>query len=262
MRKEKIGVGLLTYNRPEYFEQTFNSVMKYRDEFDDIIIVKDGSPSYPRQYQDEVPMIEFIDNGLNCRSKNTAWSYLITQGCYHIFLIEDDIVIKQPGMFEQYIKTAKTTGIHHLMYSKVGDNPKRLTVDYEDGVGLDLHRNFQGAMMYTITPVIKKIGAWDINFKNAFTHVDWTYRCVQAGIMPPMWWSPDIKDSNLYLEAIDGSEENSSITARGEYSENYKHSAEYWVKKYGYFTNVIPDSTEDVVREKLKWLKNTYRRDT
>lgn len=259
-KNEKIGIGLITYNRPDYFEQTYDSVMAVKDRFDEIIVIKDGGDPYPRRYQDEVTMIDYIDNGYNCRAKNAAWSYLITNGCEHLFLIEDDMVIKDPNVFDMYIKTAKVTGVHHLMYSKVAGNPKRITVDYEDGYGLDLHQNFQGPFMYTITPVVKNIGSWDRGFKNSFTHIDWSYRCVLAGLMPGMWWSPDIKDSDKYLTDIEGSTENSSITNKNKYSENYKASAQHWIKKYGYFTNQIPDPGEQAVREKLKQLKELYSR--
>jgi len=259
-KNEKIGIGLITYNRPDYFEKTFNSVMDIKDKFDEIIIVKDGSDPYPRRYQDEVPMIDFIDNGYNCRSKNTAWSYLITQGCYHLFLIEDDMIIKNPDVLDMYIKTAKTTGIHHLMYSKVANNPKKLTIDYNSEIGIDLHQNYQGPFMYTIAPVVKAVGSWDVGFKNAFTHIDWSYRCAQAGIIPPMWWSPDIKDSDKYLTDIEGSTENSSITNKNQYSENYKISAKHWVEKYGYFTNQIKDPGEEAVQEKLKQIQELYSR--
>jgi glycosyltransferase involved in cell wall biosynthesis len=259
--KEKIGVGLITFNRPQHFERVFKSLMSSSDRFDEVIIVKDGGGvSYERQYQDEVPMIEFIDNGCNCRSKTTAWSYLITQGCKHIFLMEDDMIIKDPCVFEQYIKTAEMTGIHHLMYCGVGgDNPKKMTVKYSEDTGIDLYQNYQGPFMYATADLIKEIGGWDMGFKNAFTHVDWSYRCSLADRIPPMWWAPDIKNSTDYIECIPECIQGSSNSEDMEkYKKNLDHSINHWMKKYGKFTNQIPHTPQEDVTRTLKKIKENY----
>lgn len=78
--------------------------------------------------------------------------------------------------------------------------------------------------------------------------------------MPPFWWFPDVKDSQKLLIEIPGSTENSSITDKGHYKKNWQDSADYWVEKYGYFTNAIPDSTKEQVIERLKFLKKNYAR--
>lgn len=262
---EKIGVALMTWNRPQYFERVFDTLMSYKDRFDHVVVIKDGGvPSYPRRYQDEVPMIEFIDNGNNCRSKNTGWSYLLTQGCDHVFLMEDDMIIKDGNIFEQYIKTAKATGIEHLMYCGVqsddhNSNPKKLTVDYNKGIAIDLYQNYQGPFMYATSRLIKEIGAWDIEFRNCFTHIDWSYRCALAERIPPMWWAPDIKDSTNYIECIPECILNSSNSANmDQYRKNYDYSYKHWMEKYGHFTNVIPQTPQGIVIEKLKELKAKY----
>ena len=76
--------------------------------------------------------------------------------------------------------------------------------------------------------------------------------------MPPFWWFPDIKNSENFIEEIPGSTENSSITNREKYQENWNKSAQHWVKKYGYFTNAIKDSTEQQVLDRLAFLKKHY----
>ena len=112
--------------------------------------------------------------------------------------------------------------------------------------------------MYAMDSVIKHVGMWDLGFKNAFTHIDWTYRVILKGLMPQFWWFPDISDSQNFIEEIPGSTENSSITNKGMYKQNWEVSAEYWIKKYGYFTNAIPDTTQDLVIKRLDFLKKNY----
>ena len=254
--KDKIGVGIITYNRPDYFEQCIARMPWHK--IDECIVVKDGGgASYSVGDSDNFYYHEYEENGGNCRSKNKAFEYLLEKGCKHIFLVEDDMLIKDENVFDRYIETAYRTGVYHLMFLKVADNMdhKRATID-----GLDLHRNPQGSFMYALDSVIKHVGEWDTGFRNAFTHVDWTYRVAQKGLMPQFWWFPDVENSQELIEEIPGSTENSSITNKEKYNENWQKSAQYWMKKYGYFTNQIPDSTQDEVVERLNFLKKNYAR--
>tara|TARA_R110002153_G_scaffold150596_1_gene302095 strand:- start:5118 stop:5891 length:774 start_codon:yes stop_codon:yes gene_type:complete len=254
--KEKIGIGIVTYNRPDYLKKCISCIPFHK--VDECIVVKDGGGlDYDISSNDDFHYHEYKENGGNCRSKNKIFKYLLEKGCKHIFLIEDDMLIQDENIFDIYIDTANKTGVYHLMYLKVADNVKhkRLTVD-----NLDLHKNPQGSFMYALDSVVKHVGDWDLNFKNAFTHIDWTYRVIQKGLMPPFWWFPDVKDSEKLLIEIPGSTENSSITDKGHYKKNWQDSANYWVEKYGYFTNTIPDSTKEQVIERLKFLKKNYAR--
>lgn len=254
--KEKIGIGIITYNRPEYFKKCISCIPFHK--VDECIVVKDGGGlDYNIGKNDNFYYHEYKENGGNCRSKNKIFEYLLEKGCKHIFLIEDDMLIQDENVFDIYIDTANKTGIYHLMYLKVAGNDKHKRLTYDN---LDLHKNPQGSFMYALDGIIKHVGEWDLNFKNAFTHIDWTYRVIQKGLMPPFWWFPDVKGSDKLIKEIPGSTENSSITDKKHYKKNWQDSANYWVKKYGYSTNAIPDSTREQVIERLKFLKKNYAR--
>lgn len=250
----KIGVGIITYNRPEYFEQCYASVQAVSSNFDELVVVKDGGCVYPN-LDTKSQIIDLSINSGVAVAKNLAWDYLITKGCDYLFLIEDDVIIKDPEVFSVYIETSIKTGVRHLMYSKVNENPKRTTIDYGGGVGLDLHRNYQGCFMYADASTVKDVGFFDGGFKNAFEHIDWSYRCALKGMSPPMWWSPDVINSDLYLGCIVGSYNNSSISNGSEYHSNVSLSADHWVEKYGYFTSDIKDTELSEVVKILKVIK-------
>lgn len=258
MRKNKIGVGLITYNRPEYYEQCLSSLPK--NKIDELIVVKDGGgveyKDFNKNYKN-IKKISFLENGGNCRSKNAAFAYLLGQDCNHIFLIEDDMLILDNSVFEQYIETAYRTGIYHLMFLKVDNNiiHKRAVID-----GIDLHKNPQGSFMYALDSVIKIVGEWDMNFKNAFTHVDWTYRVFLKGLLTPFWWFPDVENSQFLIKEIEGSTKNSSISSKETFKENVKESMEYFIKKYGYYTKQIPDNHIEQVKKRMEFLKKNYAR--
>lgn len=254
MKKEKIGVAVITYNRLGYLTQCLEALPF--NKIDECIVIKDGGgEQYNLKSNDNYFFYEYETNGGNCRSKNKAFEYLLEKKCKHIFLIEDDMLIKDSDIFHKYIETAYKTGIYHLMYLKVSDNIlyKRATID-----GIDLHKNPQGSFMYALDGVIKHVGMWDLGFKNAFTHVDWTYRVILKNLITPFWWFPDIENSQNFIEEIPGSTKNSSITNKEKYKENWDISAKHWVEKYGYFTNVIPDSSFEDVKKRMDLLKKTY----
>ena len=41
-------------------------------------------------------------------------------GCDHIFLVEDDMIIKDPNVFKAYVTAAQESGIWHLNYGLQG----------------------------------------------------------------------------------------------------------------------------------------------
>ena len=81
---------------------------------DVIVAVNDG-----KVYNSNIPgikKINFIQHQENKGvgvSKNEALKYLYDLGCEHIFLIEDDIIIKDPEVYYRYIDLAKESGIKH-----------------------------------------------------------------------------------------------------------------------------------------------------
>lgn len=257
-----IGVAIITYNRPDYYKKVVESIPK--DKIDVLIAVNDGDYHYVRGVSDKTDFhILHTDQQGVSRSKNNALKCLIEKyNMEHIFLIEDDIIIKDPNVFEEYIKAANSTGIHHLCYEKVANNEKTLKYKYEqpDGTTLGFYHNPQGAFMYINANIIKKLGNFDENYLNAFEHIDFAYNLVKNKVAPPFWYFPDIFNSEDYLIDIEGSSQNSTITNKNKYKENWQKSAHYFVNKWGYFTNQIPDLGIQRLEEELMFLQTNYSR--
>jgi GT2 family glycosyltransferase len=256
----EIGVGILTYNRPEYYQQVLASVP--RNKVGTLVVVNDGENSYATpQYDIDQVILNNCQKGV-AKSKNLLLKNLIDRGCKHLFLIEDDILIKDPNVFEAYIKAANSTGIHHLCYEKVANNQSTLkyVMEQQDGVKIGFYHNPQGAFMYIHSNIITKLGYFDENYTNAFEHVDFAYNLITKNVMPPFWYFPDLLDSEKYLTDIEGSNENSTITNKNLYQENWNKSANYFVSKWGKFTNVIPDEGLLALQYKLIELQSNYSR--
>jgi GT2 family glycosyltransferase len=255
----EIGVGLVTYNRPEYYSQVLKNIP--RNEIGFLTIVNDGDNSYVNSIDGDNVITNNKQLGVS-KSKNILIKDLVDRGYEHIFIIEDDILIKDPKVFQHYIKAAQSTGIHHLCFEKIADNGKNLkySLTQPDGVQIGFYHNPQGAFMYINANLIKKLGYFDENYTNAFEHIDFAYNLINNKVAPPFWYFPDLLNSEKYLTDINGSNENSSITNKENYQNNWDKSAQYFIKKWGHFTNSITDKGEINLQSELIKLQNNYSR--
>ena len=122
MNNKKIGVGIITCNRPHYLKVLLDSISEDCG-INELIVVNDGKPlsddvaSIGEEY--DFSHVSWLQNKENLgvgKSKNKALKYLFEKGCDFIFLIEDDMVILDPSVFKQYIKASKVSGIQHFNY--------------------------------------------------------------------------------------------------------------------------------------------------
>jgi len=67
-------------------------------------------------------------------NKNLGLKWLLSKGCQHIFMIEDDVIIKDTAVFAQYIGVAKEFKLGHLNWNilpEVKHNPVYTIVNSE-----------------------------------------------------------------------------------------------------------------------------------
>ncbi|NBP00768.1 MAG: glycosyltransferase family 2 protein [Proteobacteria bacterium] len=263
---DKVGVGIVTCNRPNFFIKCFNSIPKDLT----IVIVNDGKDFSDWKKLITGPNIHYIHNKTNMgvgKSKNKLFKELLKHKCKHIFIIEDDIVVKDPKVFEQYIKASQVSGIQHFNFGyhgpanrggiSGGSPAPRFIVDYGN-IKIAINAHSVGAFCYYTKEVLEKVGLLDEDYTNAFEHVDHDYRIYKAGYGTPYWNFPDLANSCDYLEEIECSERSSSIRPRNDWRENIMKGAALFLKKHSYnpaWQNAVPDSSKEDVIKLLKKLK-------
>lgn len=281
--KNKIGVGVVTYNRPEYFKTCINSIPNV----DTLVVVNDGDPYSSDIYTSNIKeIIQHTKNKSVGVSKNELMKYLLEDGCEHIFLIEDDMEVLKSEVFEEYIKAASVSGIWHFNYgpgspyNRVQDpnilkldlegrhlldkhsqpNP-RLIVEYENGIKIALYQHSVGMFTYFHKGVINNIGYHDEKFHNAWEHVELTYRIIKSGLHTPFWWFADLYDSTEYIREIEGAIENSSIAKdKTQWQKNITEGAMWYKELHGHYPAQVQDTHPNDVNLSLKRLKKTYAR--
>ncbi len=249
-----IGVGIITCDRPELFERSIQSLPKA----DLVVVVNDGQPlSFDLAPLGIDFLIQHDHHAGVTQSKNDALEVLLQEGVEHIFLMEDDVIIKNRDVYQYYIKAAQSSGIRHFNFCLASPhNQKRYAIKYnDDGVGISFFRNLYQPWAYFHRSVLEEVGLFDTAFYNALGHVDHTYRIIKTGLYSPYWWFADISGSNYLLETLDPSFSQSLLKKDPIlFRRNMTSSIEHFIQKHGVHPARIPDVLREEVRESLRQL--------
>lgn len=263
----KIGVGVITCNRKDFFAKCIKSIPSV----DSIVVVNDGLPYDSEVYTSAVKeVIQHSKNKSVGVSKNEALRYLIQDGCDSLFLIEDDIMIQNPEVFTRYIKTAEASGIWHLNYGGHGSYNRdqstnevriRNQIEYTPEITVDFYYNILGAFSYYHKGVIKAVGYMDERYVNAMEHVDHTYNIIKAGLHPPFWWFADVHESWKDIKDIKANFEGSEIRKdQKTWEQNFNNACNLFMRKHGNIPMKVPQIPDDQVIKSLETIKSNYSR--
>lgn len=278
MNKEKIGVGIVTHERLDYLNGLLKSIEPCKNSIFELVVVNDGKP---------IPNFElkfgtWLQNETNqgvAKSKNRALRHLLQSDCDYFFLIEDDMLIKDPTVFEQYVEACKVSGIQHFNYGPgspfnrkqkiqsfdlhnrhllengTEPNPK-LIVDYKTCKVALYEHTVAMFSFFTKKLLDQNLGFMCEDFDNCWEHVSSTNYIIKAGYHPPFWWFADLANSHELIEEAPGAIENSSIAKdRTEWTKKVMAGREIYKNKHGYYPNQPPPSSKKEVIEILKNLK-------
>ena len=237
--KDKIGVGLITCDRPDFYKKSFTSLWSAVERLNmEYIVVNDGKeklPHYPVWFYDTTGK-----EGV-AKAKNYALRNLMARECEHYFIMEDDIEITNQFIFSKYVGAYEATGIKHFNFGLHGSgnlNPDRTpnirkTVRYPDGTEIDLYPNVLGAFSYYHRSVLDKVGLMDEGFWNSMEHVKSTYDISLAGYTSPWRWFADVHNSSEYLQDIVPDHEK-SVIRNDNFQEVFKRGLDRFIEQTGF----------------------------
>jgi GT2 family glycosyltransferase len=260
---ETVGVGVITYNRPHLFKKLYGSLQESNPDY--LAVINDGDPFEFIKNDKHDYVINEKNLGVG-KSKNIALKMLLDYECDHIFLIEDDIFIKDSSVFEKYIESSKISGIQHFNYSQHGmmnkswpggqPNP-RIVIDYND-IKLPLYPHCVGAFSYYSKKCLETAGLIDERYYNACEHVDHTLEIIKRGMHPPFWYFADIENSWEYLGDEEWSREKSTISSNPNHLQMMKDADIIFREKHGCVPGDIKLLGIDKVGKQLKEIKGNY----
>lgn len=255
----KIGVGIVTYNRENQLRRLYNSLPL--EIIDSLVIVNDGDQFNVSGLDDALIIHNEKNIGVG-KSKNKALKYLLNRAVDYIFLIEDDLYVKDHNVFDKYILAHKISGIHHFNYALhgllnlniFGQSKPKLEVIYDNDISISLYQNCVGAFSFFTKTCLQEVGGFDENYLNALEHVDHTFSVIKHGLHPPFWFFADISNSNLYIGDDGWSLKTSVISNSSNFNDFQKKARGYFYYKNGIDIFSIPKCSNDVLIACLKCL--------
>lgn len=259
---EKIGVGIITCNRKESFKKLYDVVCQCEN-VNSIVIVKnlnynynEADPSILAQNNTKVQYINVLERLGIAYNKNIAIKTLLDNQCQHIFIIEDDILIKDLDVFKVYIDTAKEFKLGHLNFCRSFDTLVTHTFlkPYFTVCGknhnLDIFNRLSGDFSYFTRDAILKAGLYDERFINALDHCEHTYRMSLLGFYTPFNAFGDIASSDKYIEDTGTT---TTIVHDQQYDVDVKNALNHFISLYGYPMIQIRKPTNNEI---LSFLRN------
>jgi predicted O-methyltransferase YrrM len=271
-----IFIGIVTCDRSDFFEKCYNSV-KSANGVDVIAVCNDGKEDVSVD-PNTVYIKHETNKGVGISKNDLLNTALANPEIEHIFLLEDDMIVKDPEVFNIYVKAAKKSGILHLNYGPGSPfnrkqdfefdlhnrheckqdtelNPK-LKIDYGDGAEVWFYEHSVAMCTYFHRSVLEEVGLHDERFYNAWEHVDLTYRIIKAGYHPEFWWFADVANSDKLISEAPTAIDKSSIAKDTEqWSKNVYGGREVYKEKHGHYPNMPPRTSKDNVLKSIKRLK-------
>jgi len=249
-----IGIGLITYNREEKFNRVLSSIKL--DQIGHIVAVKDGGKSFYNELPYTDQKVEFHQLKENIgvgRCKNFILENLLQKGCEHIFLLEDDCLVKDNNVWDYCVSFAEESGLLHFNWNDYRHG-RFATAEFDKHKAALCH-NTEASFSYFHKTFLEDI-RFDENYMNAWEHIDIELQGEKKGFLPPFRWFVSPSDLNLYLEDIDSND--SSITNRENYHERVINGHHYFEKKWGKKVNEILPVDNKTFYDKMKEITIKY----
>ena len=275
----KLGIGYITCNAPDRVAKTFPAIPKGLGE---LVVVNSGCVLPEKTFKGANKIIQSGKVKNVAISKNTALRHLISEGCDHIFLIEDDMIIKSHEVFKAYIDAASVSGIWHLNYGLQGglnrtqdeitsiksmadlnnvkcnsDPAPRSKLDY-NGSKIAFYPHIVSSFSYFYKGIIKNVGYFDERYINSMENIDYIYRVIQKGLHPPYYWFADLDNSSDYLDSLDDCMTKSVIRESDDFGENMLFGKQWFKGKFDITPELIPDTSEGIALKRINELKFKY----
>ena len=265
--KEKTAIAIITCNREEFLHKALDSID--REAVGQILVINAGA-----QLSKSLKDVKIVQCNRNPTvvgvAKNIALREMKNAGYEFLFLMEDDVVIKDNAVFQKYIETAMDSGLWagQLSYGGHGGagggnmdeegNPiKRLAVQY-DQHKVDLYKHSLHAFVLYHANTLTHIGYMNESYINAAEHLDHYFHAYNKGLGCNYWYFPDIEDSYKYLGDIDSNHKDSVIRNSTDFRQNFSTSWGIFKEKYHVYPHEVKDSTVEEVQTRLNFLEQHY----
>lgn len=189
MNSLKLGIGVCSYRRPHAATITCRSILDTLAFPDAQVItlcsVDEENPLAYEWVAQNFGLISAPNAGV-AANKNRLLRHFLAQECDLIFIIEDDVVMQQPGWLQLYISALAQTGWGHINWL-VPEFRSPITERIPlSGLTIEIYgHEVSGVFMVISRQCLKQVGRFDEAFgRYGCEHVDYSRRCFHAGLYP------------------------------------------------------------------------------
>ena len=255
------GVAITTYNSEDYFSALFESLpdLNY-----DLVIVNGGEP-YKKEYTKKNVRIHWIQHTENlgpARSRNDGLKKLYDLGCEYFFIIEDDMIIKSPDVFGQYIKASRRTGLQYFCFvsypwgaGPIGNRTPSIQIRYAPDLIINFYTNSCNEFTFRTRQMLEKTGYYDEKFKYCFD-VDNYYKITKQDDGHCFWYSCDLSNSDDLV--MNNPDAISRLDNDGKRVDRLTPDYQYFKNKHGHLINETPLVTQQQLISKLQYIYNKH----
>jgi hypothetical protein len=229
----RVAVGILTYNRPHYFEQVVDAAIAHFSSVADLYVYNDGSSpnhEYQRIFARLPASVKVIDAPENLgvgRAKNALLRAMMDHD--YLFLLEDDVIPLSPRGVTGYLEASRRSGLEHLSFAHHGPENARGPLGVDGWV--ELYPAPVGAWCMYTRRSLESVGLMDEQFRNVWEHVEHTHRLAKAGFTTPYGRFADARGSASWFKEIPGALETSTIRTSAGWNQRILDGLEYWARK-------------------------------
>jgi len=255
-----IGCVITTFNSESYYKALYDTIPF--DKIDRLVTVNGGEP-YTGDYNKNTKWIQHDVVKYASVARNDGLKYLYNEGCEHMFVIEDDMLIKSPDIFDHYINASKQSGIQYFGFASnawdagpIGGRTPRISFQYvEGGYQIELYKNTCNESTYRSRKCLEKVGYYDENFQYTFD-IDWLYRASLTDMVPPFWYFPDISLNDSLI--CNNPDAISRMNPNGERNLKLGPNYKLFHDKHGIMVNKIPSFSYDELRDRIDIIRIRY----
>ena len=224
-------LGIVTCNRPSFFEKCAKSVAKHLDV--PVFVYNDGSDpkhhgAYKRGYRalPDAHIVHADENRGVAYAKNQLLLKMLASDADWLILCEDDLKVLSTGAVDGYVQACEESGLHHLSFIHHGDAGKNPPV--ETTPILAYYTDAVGSFCIYSREALETCGLFDECFHNAWEHVEHTLRLAEGGFTSGAYRFADARWSNNWVQEQPGAIEKSSIRPRPDCQANIVNGMRYW----------------------------------
>lgn len=196
----RIGIAISTHQRPEVLARAISQHLKHLPPGALVVVVDDGS-SPAAAVPDGIQLLRREESRGIVATKNASLEALISAGCEHLFLWDDDAWPIADGWHHPYIASPEP----HLAYQFLDLAGPRKLQDLAVLHADDEHVAYtgqRGVMLYYHRSAIEQVGGFDpVYGRGMYEHSDLALRIHNAGLTT--WAYADVVGSASLIHSLD-----------------------------------------------------------